>query len=201
MEFKPLHYVYKATDVANAYTLLLLHGTGGNERKILPLASSFGSDMNILSFRGNVVENGMRRFFKRNRYGSSDEQDLEFRANELLFFLKELSLTKGFDLTKVIGLGYSNGATMLGAILVLFPDFFAGIILFRPMQPFGFIPNLKNQKTIPLFFSAGKKDDNVEPEETAAFVQILKENHFDVTFADINTGHQLHHKDLELCLE
>ncbi len=136
MDFQPMHYIYKPSGKPNARTLLLLHGTGGDERDLLPISESFGENFNVLSLRGNVSENGMPRFFKRLGMGIFDEKDLEFRTNEMIAFIKEISEKEGFDTSKIIALGYSNGANIAGASLFLQPNFLAGAILFRPMQPF-----------------------------------------------------------------
>ncbi|MDI5887690.1 alpha/beta hydrolase [Flavobacterium yafengii] len=201
MDFQPLHYFFRGTGNPTAKTLLLLHGTGGNERDFLILAEDFGADLNILSLRGNVAENGMSRFFKRLGTGVFDERDLEFRTEEMIFFIKELAVKEGFDSTKIIVLGYSNGANIAGATLILHPDFFAGAILFRPMQPFRYIPNLKNKNNTPLFLSSGKNDPTVNTEETVEYIKILKNAHFRVSHYEMNTSHNLNQDDITLAVE
>ena len=118
MNYQPLKYIYKASGNPEAYTLLLLHGTGGNEKDLIGLGESFGADLNLLSVRGNVREHGMPRFFKRLGMGIFDEEDLNFRTDELLDFLNNIAKAEGFDVKKVIALGYSNGANIAGAMLV-----------------------------------------------------------------------------------
>jgi phospholipase/carboxylesterase len=201
MDFQPLYYIFKATGNPNAKTLLLLHGTGGNERDLLAIADDFGTDLNVLSLRGNVVENGMPRFFKRLGMGVFDERDLEFRTEEMIFFLKELANKESFDSTKIIALGYSNGANIAGATLILHPDFFAGAILFRPMQPFRYIPNLKSESNTPVFLSSGKNDQTVNHEETNEYLKILKNANFRVFHYEINTSHNLNEEDIALSVE
>jgi phospholipase/carboxylesterase len=201
MDFQPLYYIFKATGNPNAKTLLLLHGTGGNERDLLAIADDFGTDLNVLSLRGNVVENGMPRFFKRLGMGVFDERDLEFRTEEMIFFLKELANKESFDSTKIIALGYSNGANIAGATLILHPDFFAGAILFRPMQPFRYIPNLKSESNTPVFLSSGKNDQTVNHEETNEYLKILKNANFRVSHYEINTSHNLNEEDIALSVE
>ncbi len=201
MDFQPLYYIFKATENPNAKTLLLLHGTGGNERDLLAIADDFGTDLNVLSLRGNVVENGMPRFFKRLGMDVFDERDLEFRTEEMIFFLKELANKESFDSTKIIALGYSNGANIAGATLILHPDFFAGAILFRPMQPFRYIPNLKSESNTPVFLSSGKNDQTVNHEETNEYLKILKNANFRVSHYEINTSHNLNEEDIALSVE
>src|SRR6476620_276752 len=134
MDFQPLKYIYQPSEKNGAYTLLLLHGTGGDEHDLVPLAKHFGTDMNVLSLRGNVSEHGMPRFFKRLGMGIFDEKDLEFRTHEMAAFIRQLSEKEGFDLNKIIALGYSNGANIAGSLLLLYPGFLSGAILYRPMQ-------------------------------------------------------------------
>ncbi|HEU4790891.1 MAG TPA: alpha/beta hydrolase [Flavobacterium sp.] len=198
MDFQPLHYIFKGTGNASAKTLLLLHGTGGNEHDLVPLAKNFGNDINILSLRGNINEQGMPRFFKRLGMGIFDEKDLEFRTHEMVHFLKEIAKKEGFDVTKLIALGYSNGANIAGATLLLHSDFLAGAILYRPMQPFKNIQIGKSNNHTPLFLSSGKNDPTVKIENTNEYLKILNENNLDVTFYEMNTGHNLTQEDVDL---
>ncbi len=201
MDFQPLKYIYKASGLPDAYTMLLLHGTGGNENDLIPLASNFGSSLNILSVRGNVSENGMPRFFKRLGMGVFDEKDLDFRTDELVAFLKDTAVKEGFDVTKIIALGYSNGANIAGAALVKYPDFLAGAILYRPMQPFTAIDPAETQLCKPVFFSSGKADPTIAPFATPKYVQLLKDMGFKVDFYDLPTGHNLVQDDIALSAE
>jgi len=202
MEFQPLTYIYKASGQPGAYTLLLLHGTGGDENDLVPLAANFGDTLNLLSVRGNVSENGMPRFFKRLGMGVFDEQDLDFRTDELVAFVKAAAVEKGFDSTKVIALGYSNGANIAGAALVKYPSFLAGAVLYRPMQPFKAItiPAVKTDN-VPVFFSSGKADPTIAPTATPKYVDTLKELGYNVAFHNLSTGHNLTREDLELSVE
>jgi phospholipase/carboxylesterase len=201
MDFQPLQYIFIGTGNPSAKTLLLLHGTGGNEHDLLPLAKDFGTGLNILSLRGNVLENRMPRFFKRLGMGVFDERDLEFRTEEMIYFIKALSDKESFDATKIIALGYSNGANIAGATLILHPDFFAGAILYRPMQPFRYIPNFKSKKNIPLFLSTGKNDSMVSIGETNEYLKILKNGNFSISHHEINTSHNLNQEDIDLSTE
>lgn len=198
MAFQPLKYIYRPSGNKDAYTLLLLHGTGGDENDLLPLAAYFGSDFNILSLRGNVLEQGMPRFFKRLGMGIFDEQDLAFRTHEMIAFIKELSAHEGFDLDKVISLGYSNGANITGSALYLYPGFFAGAILYRSMQPFKVLPVLEGKQQTLVFMSNGVQDPTINAEDTRAYIAQLKAAGFDVSDHQLNTGHNLTQEDLNL---
>jgi len=201
MDFQPLHYIYRPSANPEAATLLLLHGTGGTEEDLLPLAAYFGTGINILSLRGNISENGMPRFFKRLGMGIFDEKDLEFRTNEMVAFLKELAQKEGFDVNKIIALGYSNGANIAGATLVLHPDFLAGAILLRPMLPFQDKKGTGNTKNAPIFLSSGSNDATVNPNEIKKYTEQLKDSGFDVSDFVIQAGHNLSQQDLDLAAE
>lgn len=201
MDFQPMNYVYKSSGNPEAMTLLLLHGTGGNEHDLIPLANYFGSEINILSLRGNTSENGMPRFFKRLSLGVFDEEDLEFRTHEMVTFIKELAEKEKFDATKIIALGYSNGANIAGATLFLHPNFLAGAILFRPMLPFHHQEIQFNFNKTPIFLSSGNEDTMVSAAEIENYVEALNFAGFDVTNFTINTGHNLSQLDLDLAVE
>lgn len=198
MNFETLKYIYLPSENAAAYTLLLLHGTGGNERDLIPLAENFGKEYNILSLRGNVSEHGMPRFFKRLGMGVFDEQDLDFRTDEMVAFIKSIADKEGFDITKLIALGYSNGANIAGATLIKYPDFLAGAILYRPMQPFREIKSVGTDNNVPVFFSSGRLDPTVNPNDTQTYLNNLKELGFAVDYHDIPTGHNLTADDIKL---
>jgi phospholipase/carboxylesterase len=202
MEFQPLKYIYIPSDTPDAYTLLLLHGTGGNENDLLPIAGNFGDDFNILSLRGNITEHGMPRFFKRLGMGVFDEQDLSFRTDEMVSFIKETAAEKGFNSNKIIALGYSNGANIAGAALLKYPGFLAGALLFRPMQPFknfSISANGKQTQT-PVFFSSGKFDATVQPKDTENYLKLLQASGYNVAFQDMEAGHNLIKEDIELAV-
>ncbi|UTA69674.1 alpha/beta hydrolase [Emticicia sp. 21SJ11W-3] len=202
MDFQALKYIYVPVEQPGATTLLLLHGTGGNEHDLLPIAKEIGSGFNILSLRGNVSENGMPRFFKRLGMGIFDEKDLTFRTHEMVSFLKELAEKEGFDVNKMVALGYSNGANIAGSTLVLYPDFLAGAILYRPMQPFKSIgSDLKNTLNTPVFLSNGTNDPTVNQADTLKYVEILKNAAFAVSNHNLPTGHQLTRNDILLSAE
>jgi phospholipase/carboxylesterase len=197
MQYQPLKYIYKPSGAKDAPTLLLLHGTGGNENDLLPLASYFGEEHNVLSLRGNVSEQGMPRFFKRIGMGIFDEEDLRFRTHEMIAFLKETATREGFNIEKITAIGYSNGANIAGSALYLYPGFFAGAILYRPMQPFKILPSVSTQATR-IFASNGLQDPTINPEATKAYIQQMESAGWSVEHHHLNTGHNLTREDLEL---
>ncbi|SHL42683.1 phospholipase/carboxylesterase [Chitinophaga jiangningensis] len=202
MDFKPLQYIWEPAVNGNGYTLLLLHGTGGDETDLLPLAAELGKGYHVLSVRGNVSEHGMPRFFRRLSMGVFDEKDVHFRTHELVHFLKELSLEKGFDVDKLIPVGYSNGANIAGAILMLYPELLAGAVLFRPMQPLqGIEDPFETEKAQPVFMSGGLQDATLEPGATESYATLLEANGFAVKLEMLDTGHQLTRQDVTLAAQ
>ena len=117
--------------VSTAATLLLLHGTGGDEHDLLPLGAQLaaGAGVNLLSPRGQVSEGGAARFFRRLREGVFDEADIIKRAGELTDFVRAASALYGFDSTRVIAVGYSNGANIAAATMLLHPATLAAAVL------------------------------------------------------------------------
>src|SRR2546430_3188048 len=116
---------------SSSRTLLLLHGTGGNERDLIPLGRELDPNAALVSPRGKVLENGMPRFFRRLAEGVFDLEDLKYRTHELADFLAAASKVYGFDLQCVVALGYSNGANIAASELFLRPSLLSSAILFR----------------------------------------------------------------------
>ena len=107
-----MKHIFKKGTNDNKPTLLLLHGTGGNEHDLLPLADLVDGEAAVLSVRGEVLENGMPRFFRRLAEGTFDEEDLIYRTEQLQDFLDEAAQQYEFDRSNVIAIGYSNGANI-----------------------------------------------------------------------------------------
>lgn len=171
-------------------TLLLLHGTGGNELDLLPLAGRIDEDASVLSVRGNVLENGMPRFFKRLAEGVFDEEDLIFRTNELNQFLYDAAKEYGFDLDNIVALGYSNGANIAASLLFHYKNALRAAILHHPMVPRRGIelPDLTGKA---VFIAAGTNDpicSSAESEELQSLLEGAKAN---VELHWENHGHQL----------
>ncbi len=183
------HIFEKGTDLIKP-TLLLLHGTGGNELDLLPLAKEIDKEASVLSVRGNVLENGMPRFFRRLAEGVFDEEDLVFRTKELYAFLDEASISYGFDRHNVIAVGYSNGANIAASLLFHYQDALKGAILHHPMVPRRGIelPDLTGKK---VFIGAGKNDPICPSEESEELKFLLENANANVLLHWENRGHQL----------
>lgn len=180
----------------NNKTLLLLHGTGGNERDLLPLAEYIDNEASVLSVRGNVLENGMPRFFKRIAEGIFDEEDLVNRTAELKNFLDESAEKYAFDRQQVIAIGYSNGANIAASLLFHYQDVLAGAILHHPMVPRRGI-SLPNLSDVSVFIGAGTNDPLCPPEESEALKELLVKAEANVTLHWESFGHQLSQQEMK----
>ncbi|MCP8616181.1 alpha/beta hydrolase [Salirhabdus salicampi] len=181
---------------ADKPTFLLLHGTGGSELDLLPVAGMIDDEANVLSVRGNVNENGMARFFRRIAEGVFDEEDLVFRTKELYDFLSDAATEKGFDRDNMIAVGYSNGANIAGSLLFHHEKSLKGAVLFHPMVPRrGLeIPDLTD---VPVFIGAGKNDPICKPEETEELAKLLEQAGANVEVYWESMGHQLTRTEVE----
>jgi len=177
-------------------TLLLLHGTGGNERDLIPLARELDSRAALLSPRGKVLENGMPRFFRRVAEGVFDLDDLKKRTNELSDFVAAAAQRYGFTADKVVAVGYSNGANIAASMLLLRPETLHGAILFRAMVPL--VPeNLPDLSSVPVWIGAGSEDPIIPTSETQHLVELLRSAGADVTIRFFNAGHGLTNTEVE----
>lgn len=171
-------------------TLLLLHGTGGYESDLIPLGRALDPSASLLSPRGKVLENGMPRFFRRLAEGVFDEADLIHRTHELADFIEQAARFYGFDQRKLFAVGYSNGANIAGALLLLRPGVLRGAALLRPMVPL--IPqNLPDLRGTDVLVAAGNQDPIVPAENARELVTLLRNAGADVTIVFEDAGHAL----------
>lgn len=185
-----MKHIFKAGEDLNKPVLLLLHGTGGTEHDLLPLAEIVDSQSSVLSVRGNVLENGMPRFFQRIAEGVFDEEDLIFRTKELHEFLDKAAKEYSFDRNNIIAIGYSNGANIAASLLFHYDHSIKGAILHHPMVPRRGIdlPNLENTK---VFIAAGVNDPICPQQESVELQKLLEESGATVELHWENFGHQL----------
>ena len=176
-------------------TLLLLHGTGGNEDDLIPLGKELAPNASILSVRGKVLENGMPRFFRRLEEGVFDIEDLKIRTDELAEFIVKSSSAYMFDAESVIAVGYSNGANIAASLLLRRPEVLAGAILFRAMVPFipTVMPDLSKKSIILL---EGLYDPIVSKAEAESLLEIFTKTQSSVTLKWQNSGHNLTQEDI-----
>lgn len=189
------HIFQQGTDL-KAPVLVLFHGTGGTENDLLPLAGAISPTSSVLSVRGNVLENGMPRFFRRLAEGIFDEEDLIFRTKELYDFLDQAALEHGFDRQNLVAIGYSNGANIAGSLLFHYPDALRGAILHHPMVPRRGI-ELPVLSGIPVFIGAGRNDPICSPQETDELQRLLSGAGSTVDVHWEHAGHQLTRTEVE----
>ncbi|SFJ15261.1 phospholipase/carboxylesterase [Paenibacillus sp. UNC496MF] len=185
-----MRHLYRPGTDPNAPVLLLLHGTGGTEHDLLPLAEQLSPSSSVLSVRGNVSENGMPRFFRRLAEGVFDEEDLRFRTKELADFLDEAAAKYGFRRESIVAVGYSNGANIAGSLLFHYADALRGAVLHHPMVPLRgmALPDLTG---VPVFIGAGTNDPICSASETEELTGLLRGAGADVTVHWENNGHRL----------
>lgn len=180
----------------DAPVLLLLHGTGGDENDLLPLGRTLLPGAALLSPRGKVLEHGMPRFFRRLAEGVFDVPDLIARAHELAGFVRNASAAYGIDPTRMVAIGFSNGANIAASLLLLEPGLLRRAILYRAMVPFE--PEQRPSLGGTSVLVAGGRDDPIVPRtHTERLVELLRSSGADVTVEWQPGGHGLAQGDLD----
>ena len=183
-------FTYEFVAGSSARTLLLLHGTGGNEHDLLSLGRDFDSSAALLSPRGQILENGMPRFFRRLAEGVFDEKDLRFRTHELADFILASAAQHHLDAQKIVALGSSNGANIAASLMLLRPEILRAAILLRPMVPL--VPDAPpDLGGVAVYIAAGNHDPIVPVENTQRLVKQLGDAGARVTAKLANAGHNL----------
>ena len=194
-----IHRFVPAED-QSAGTLLVLHGTGGNENDLVGIGQAIAPRAAILSPRGNVLENGAPRFFRRIAEGVFDPKEVRSRGEELARFIRAAVVTYRLDPTRVFALGYSNGANIAWSLLLKEPGALAGAILLRAMLPFDPRP-LPDLSSIPVLLIAAHDDELIPIEGAGLLAALLGEAGANVTYEVLRTGHGLTAEDLKLASE
>lgn len=186
-------YLYQPGNIGEK-TFILLHGTGGTERDLIPVAQAINPDHNILSIRGDVSEHGMARYFKRLAEGQYDVADLAKRGEALQQFLKNVSQAHGFKLSDSLFLGFSNGANMAIHLLLKGDIAYKQSILFHPMYPIP-VDTHVDLSELKVFTALGRADPIVSVSESQRVVDL-----FETRQATVSTiwteGHQLTYEEI-----
>jgi phospholipase/carboxylesterase len=175
--------------------LLLLHGTGGDETDLLPLGQAMAPDAALLSVRGNVREHGMPRFFRRLAEGVFDQDDVRRRAGELADFVE--AARRRYGIAAPVALGYSNGANIAAAVLLLRPQVLAGAILLRAMVPLSEPPQA-DLSGKPVLIVSGQHDPIVPASDASQLAALLTDAGAVVQHSVLPAGHQLSQADLTI---
>ena len=190
-----IHRFVPATRSGSA-PLLLLHGTGGNETDLLELGRSLSPGAALLSPRGRVLEHGLPRFFRRLAEGVFDIPDLIFQAGELARFVRNATAHYQLGDVAPVAVGYSNGANIAAALLLLHPGTLSAALLFRPMVPL--IPDrLPDLAGVRVLIAAGLRDPIATPAQSQALQELLSRAGAEVALQWSNGGHQLVQDDLD----
>lgn len=186
--------------VPDAVTLLLLHGTGGDERDLLPLGSELWPGAALMGVRGKVLENGMPRFFRRFAEGVFDVEDLKARTNELAQFIDFAAEHYGFSKRHLVAVGYSNGANIAASLIMLHPHYSAAAVLFRAQIPY--TPDIvRNFSGLSVLIAAGLRDEIVPRDQTEQLAAILEGGGANVAISWHQGGHELGRDDVDAAKE
>jgi phospholipase/carboxylesterase len=178
--------------------LLLLHGTGGDENDLIPLAQQLLPHAALLSPRGKVLEQGMPRFFRRLAEGVFDLDDLKLRTAELAAFIA--AARKAYDLPTPVAVGFSNGANIAASLLLTQPDLLAGAVLFRAMLPFepGSLPGLAGK---PVLLLSGSSDQMIPAASSKRLAAVLQTAGAKLAYQALPAGHGLTQQDVTIAAQ
>jgi Predicted esterase len=191
-----LDFTHRFVPGESCRTLLLLHGTGGDETDLIPLGRALDSEAALLSPRGKVLENGMPRFFRRLAEGVFDEEDLVRRTHELADFVERAARYYAIAADKIGAVGLSNGANIAASLLLLRPTTLRAAVLFRPMVPL--VPEkLPDLSQVGVWIGAGDQDPIVPASETHRLIELLRKAQARVTPSFVNAGHRLANGEVE----
>lgn len=185
-----VHTFVPATVADSRRTLLLLHGTGGDEEDLIPLGKALSPGDALLGVRGNVLEGSAPRFFRRLAEGVFDEKDIVYQSGELATFLKAAAVEYGFAEDALVAVGYSNGANIAASLLLLHPTALSGAVLFRSMLPL-VPPTLQNLGGKRILMESGRMDPIVPQSSVEKLKQLLEESGAEVTLNWNNASHGL----------
>jgi phospholipase/carboxylesterase/glyoxalase family protein len=190
-----VHDYLRAPSGGDAVTFLLLHGTGGSEHDLLHLGPMLDEGAGLLAPRGQVLENGQPRFFRRLAEGVFDLDDLRVRADGLADWVQAAARHYAFDARRIVAVGYSNGANMAASLLLLEPGLLAGAVLFRPLVPI--VPErLPPLRGVAVLIAAGRADATMAPEQPERLAELLRSAGADVVLHWDNAGHALDRREI-----
>jgi phospholipase/carboxylesterase len=184
---------------APSHPLILLHGTGGDENDLIPLGRMIAPGAPLLSPRGKVLEHGMPRFFRRLAEGVFDEEDVRDRAHELADFVEAAG--KEYGISSPVALGYSNGANIAVAVMLLRPEVLAGAILLRAMVPLTSAGATTRLAGKPVLIISGSRDPIATPANATRLKALLEQAGAQVEHRILPTGHELSQNDVTVARE
>lgn len=185
-----IHRFLPAQEPASGETLLVLHGTGGDENDLVGIGQAIAPGAAILSPRGNVLENGAPRFFRRLSEGVFDHKEVRSRGEELVRFVRAATAAYSLDASRIFAFGFSNGANIASTVMFIAPGLLQGAILFRPMLVFepDQLPDLSGSSVL---VSAGRMDPIVPAESVERLVELFKSSRAEISLNWQLAGHNL----------
>jgi predicted esterase len=185
-----VHRFFASQDKTSGETLLVLHGTGGDENDLIGIGQSIAPGAAILSPRGNVLENGAPRFFKRLAEGVFDPEEVRSRGEELASFIRAAISKYALNPERIFAMGYSNGANIASTVMLIDPELLRGAILLRPMVVLE-TDARSDLSGRGVLISAGQLDPIVPVKSVVKLAEIFKASHADVTLKWQQAGHNL----------
>lgn len=185
-----IHKFIPSTADDNKTTLVLLHGTGGNEEDLIPIGQFLAPDAALLGIRGKVLEGAMPRFFRRLSEGVFDEADLIFRTHELARFIEDAAKMYALNPERLVAVGYSNGANIAASLLLLEPTILSAAVLFRSMLPLN-PEKLADLQGKHVLIQSGRHDPVIPASNSERLAELLKQAGAEVALNWQNTGHGL----------
>ena len=184
------HRFVPAENSASGETVIVLHGTGGNENDLVGIGQTIAPGAAILSPRGKVLENGAPRFFKRLAEGVFDPKEVRSRAEELTRFIRAAIAKYDLDASRIYALGYSNGANIASTVMFIEPRLLQGAVLFRPMLVYEPVER-SDLSGSSVFISAGRMDPIVPVTSVERLAELFESSHAEVTLKWQLAGHNL----------
>lgn len=189
-------YTYTFIDNKADRTLFLLHGTGGTEHDFLFLDDMLNQSYNLVGLKGNVVEQGMNRFFARTAPGVFDRESIERESEKMSHFINEWHTHHQIDKDKSVYLGYSNGANMILALEFIYPQLIKHMVLLHPMLPFEPQNDTFDLSSHTAFVSYGILDQMIREGESRKIVELLSLLGADLTVKAYEAGHEVSQKEI-----
>jgi phospholipase/carboxylesterase len=191
---------FEPATVKDGPFLLLLHGTGGDENSLIPLGKAVAPGAALLSVRGQVLDQGMARFFRRRAEGDFDQQDLEARTKDLSQFVRRASEVYAIPAGKLVAAGFSNGANAAASLILRCPQMLAGAALMRGMVPFT-PPQPLDLNRRPVLILSGQDDPIVGTDEVAELANTFRAANAEVTLHWETAGHTLSQGDVLMAFD
>lgn len=189
---------YKEINNHAERTLFTFHGTGGSEDDFLFFDGLLKQQWNIVGIRGNVDEQGMRRFFKREAFGVFDTESISEESEKLQQFITNWYTEKKTSKEQCVFLGYSNGANMILSLLFRYPELLRTVVLLHPMLPF--VPKetaFSANDALEALVTTGANDQLIGAAESCAVIETLQGLQIHVTHREYSGGHEIGQQEIQ----